>query len=55
MEIRNKFGIKENDKDWWDMEEGKNEVDVERKERRKETRGEMTICWDEGKTAEREW
>lgn len=26
-----------------------NEVDVERKERRKETRGEMTICWDEGK------
>lgn len=30
-----------------------NEVDVERK-RRKETRGEMTICWDEGKTAERE-
>lgn len=26
-----------------------NEVDVEGKERRKETRGEMTICWDEGK------
>lgn len=23
MEIRNKFGIKENDKDWWDMEEDK--------------------------------
>lgn len=31
------------------MEEDK-VVDVKRMERRKETRGEMTICWDEGKT-----
>lgn len=28
-------------------------VDVERKERRKEIKGELTICWDEGKAIQK--